>query len=218
MTLAGYLAFLGVAGVLALTPGPDTFLSLRYALHSRRLGFWTATGSSIAVFAWAALAAVGLVALLRASTLAYQLLTLAGGAYLLFLGVRALMQARKGRSASPAETAQAPATGRGPFLAGVLTCLTNPKTGLFFVALFPQFVPGDMHPGLIVLLLGGTVALVIYGYLLALVMVVDAASSWLANPRVSWWLELGSGTILGALGLAILVPAFLALPFATIPS
>lgn len=211
VTWGTYLAFAGVAVILAVTPGPDTLLSLRYALVSRRAGIFAASGTTFGLFIWAALAALGLAALFEASDSAYYLVSLIGGGYLIWLGVRTALTAR-GRfrdavviAASGIQEAQ-PASTRSvralaAFGAGVMTCLTNPKTGLFFLALFPQFTPRDSGPLFVIAVLGGTVAATILLYLLALVLIVDAANRWLSNPRVTGWIELVSGLTLLGLGI-----------------
>ncbi|NLS08461.1 LysE family translocator [Nesterenkonia sp. MY13] len=222
MTLATYFGLLAVAAVLAVTPGPDTMLSLRYALRSRRAGLGAATGSSAAAFIWAALAAVGLAALFEASPLAYELLSVVGGLYLLFLGTRAVLSART-RIATMATVATEPVSGaagsqppsspvatltvpkaRVGFLAGMATCMTNPKVGLFFLALFPQFTPTDASLIFTIGVLGGTVAATMYLYLIAVVLLVDAANRWLSSPKATSWIEGISGATLIGLGIFML--------------
>ncbi len=238
VTLSSYFALVGVAVILAVTPGPDTMLSLRYALSSRRAGLGAATGSSLAAFIWAALAATGLAALFDTSPLAYEILSLVGGAYLIFLGVRAAASARarlraaapvpvreevlaaaggsggladspaspmageeaSGRAAAPVKALRA----RTGMLAGLATCMTNPKVGLFFLALFPQFTPQDASLAFTVGVLGGTVMMTMYLYLIAVVLLVDGANRWLSNPRITGWIELVSGATLLVLGLYML--------------
>ncbi|GAA1824366.1 LysE family translocator [Nesterenkonia flava] len=241
MTFSTYFALVGVAVILAVTPGPDTMLSLRYALSSRRAGLDAATGSSLAAFIWAALAATGLAALFETSPLAYEVLSLVGGCYLIFLGSRALFTARtRMRAAVPAaktserrsvlvgagsaaplpDSPASPLAGEhaaaraasevmGPrartgLLAGMGTCMTNPKVGLFFLALFPQFTPQDSSLAFTVGVLGGTVALTMWLYLVGVVLLVDAANRWLSNPRVTGWIELVSGLTLLGLGVFML--------------
>lgn len=258
MTLSSYTALVGVAVILAVTPGPDTMLSLRYALSSRRAGLGAATGSSMAAFVWAALAATGLAALFDTSPMAYEILSLVGGIYLVLLGVRAALTARlrlqaaavlggtepnpgqnaeqkhgarqkvaagvageitssptASSSAASSPTAAAAADGPPPpavkvlrartgLLAGMATCMTNPKVGLFFLALFPQFTPPDASLVFTVGVLGGTVALTMYLYLIGVVLLVDGANRWLCDPRVTGWIELISGAALLLLGLYML--------------
>lgn len=210
MALSTYLAFLGVAIVLAVTPGPDTLLSLRYALVSRRTGAFAAAGSSSGMFVWAALAALGLAALFEASDIAYYVVSLCGGGYLLWLGARTSLTAR-GRFRNAAVIAAAglqeavpvqPRTAKAmtAYFAGVATCMTNPKVGLFFLALFPQFTPTETGPLFAIAVLGGTVVVTVYAYLMGIVLLVDAANRWLSNPRVTGWIELVSGLTLVGLG------------------
>lgn len=221
MTLSTYLAFVGVAVILAVTPGPDTLLSLRYALVSRRAGVFAAAGSSSAMFVWAALAAFGLAALFEASDIAYYVVSLLGGCYLLWLGTRTSLTAR-GRFRNAAVITAAglqeavplqPRTTKGitAYLAGVATCMTNPKVGLFFLALFPQFTPTDSGPLFAIAVLGGTVVAAAYAYLVGVVLLVDAANRWLSNPRVTGWIELVSGLTLVGLGLYMVLSGALGL-------
>lgn len=220
MTLSAYAGFVGLALVLAVTPGPDTFLALRFALLGRRPGVWAASGTSLAIFGWAALAAVGVAAVLSASPVAYGLLAALGGAYLLFLGGRALHAARsrtcapaaapasdRGADQHPGETTAGYASGKGAFVAGVATCMTNPKTGLFFMALFPQFVAPGADALYVTLALGGTVALVVFAYLTGLVVAADVARGWLARPPVANTIEAASGAILAGLGAYMVLEA-----------
>lgn len=218
MTAATYVSFLGVALVLAVTPGPDTMVSLRYAMTARRAGLAAATGTSLAIFAWAGLVAVGVANVLRTSDLVYLMLRVLGGAYLAFLGLRAIRYARHSPPAGlPASAgdqleprpshegmAVTPAPFRAAFASGATTCLTNPKTGLFFIAVFPQFAPPGGNPLFVTVILGGTVAAVVYAYLVSLVLVADIANQRLAQPRITRAIELVSGSVLLMLGLAIL--------------
>ncbi|WP_168198541.1 LysE family translocator [Nesterenkonia sp. NBAIMH1] len=230
MNLASYAGLLAAAFVVAVTPGPDTMLSLRCALSSRRAGVGAATGSCTAIFLWAALTASGLAAVFQASPVAYDILRTVGGSYLLFLATRAIITARRrmnapllqavgagGPGLSPdaarvvEEGAQKPPTLRSGFFAGLATCMTNPKVALFFLALFPQFMPEDGTLLFAVVVMGGTVACTMYAYLIGVVLLVDAANRWLSNPRVTGWIEMVSGLILLALGAYMAVSGTLAL-------
>ncbi|WP_218219693.1 LysE family translocator [Nesterenkonia sp. Act20] len=241
MTLSSYLALLAVSAVLAVTPGQDTMLALRNALVSRRAGLGAATGSSVAALVWAALAATGLAALFQASPVAYELLSLIGGLYVIFLGVRAMRSARvllKSRvrtaagvpalvggpydpqapEAAPRDAVAAQprsrrsvTTFRGTFLIGLASCMTNPKVGLFFLALFPQFTPVGASPAFAIGVLGGTVAMSMLIFLVGVVLLVDAANTWLSNPVVTGRIEMGSGVILAGLGVYLSVTGVLGL-------
>ncbi|MCC4249767.1 LysE family transporter [Microbacterium testaceum] len=90
-----------------------------------------------------------------------------------------------------------------------MTSLSNPKTGLFFLALFPGYTPPGAHPLFVVVVLGGTVAAVVYVYLVCLVLAADAANRWLARPRVTGTIERVSGLVMIGLGMLTPVPALL---------
>ncbi len=240
MTLSSYLALLAVSAVLAVTPGQDTMLALRNALVSRRAGLGAATGSSLAALIWAALAATGLAALFQASPIAYELLSLIGGLYVIFLGARAMRSARvllksrvrtaagvpalvggpyaphapevaPGAPAAQPRSRRGATTFRGTFLIGLASCMTNPKVGLFFLALFPQFTPVGASPAFAIGVLGGTVAMSMLIFLVGVVLLVDAANTWLSNPVVTGRIEMGSGVILAGLGIYLSVTGVLGL-------
>jgi len=142
MTLApSMIAFLAAAGLLTLTPGLDTAMVLRSAtVEGRRPAALAAIGIGLGCLVWGASVALGLGALLTASTLAFTILKWAGAAYLLYLGVRLLLKPRR---ALILDTGTAARNG-GPLSSlrrGLFTNLLNPKIGVFYVSFLPQFTP-----------------------------------------------------------------------------
>ena len=146
-----------VSGLLLnVTPGPDTaFIVGRSIQLGWRGGAVAALGISCGCLIHVLGAAIGLSALLMASSTAFAALKMVGAAYLLFSGVRMLL------SPAPA-AAQAAAAGdaggpslRRVFWQGALTNVLNPKVALFFLAFLPQFVATDSsHKTLAFLTLG----------------------------------------------------------------
>ncbi|MFV0128699.1 LysE family translocator [Streptomyces sp. HMX112] len=137
--------------LVTMAPGPDTLLVLRNCVRGGRFsGIATALGAAAGSLAWAVAAAVGLAAIPQRWDMAFAAVRLAGAAYLVFLGVRTLWAYRRGGGSGPdlsGETAvTAPTVGRA-FRQGLLSCLLNPKVGIFFVAVVPQFLP-DGHSAL----------------------------------------------------------------------
>ncbi len=98
MTLATDItSFAAVAGLLTIVPGLDTAMVLRSAVaHGRKHGFATAVGVNTGALVWGAGAAVGVSALLTASTIAYTVLRVAGALYMVWLGSRLLIRALGG--------------------------------------------------------------------------------------------------------------------------
>ena len=99
MTLpAAVLLFAVVAGLLTVIPGLDTALVLRAAIaQGRRQGFATALGINTGALAWGAGAAVGVSALLTASSIAYMLVRVVGAGYMIWLGSKMLWSAVRDR-------------------------------------------------------------------------------------------------------------------------
>ena len=207
MTPALYLAFVGLAVLLAITPGPDSLLVLRYSLRSRGAGFASAVGSSVGCVTWAVLVGLGLAALVEQSAEVYRALKVIGGLYLIYLGIQAFRHSR--RRAAEAATSEDPSTSqpraaRGwipAFGAGFLSTMTNPKVGLFYLAVVPQFLPAKSASFGMTLILGATIAIVGLIYLVILALIADRANKWLKRPRVTRNIERTSGGILAALGV-----------------
>ncbi|WP_371527268.1 LysE family translocator [Streptomyces sp. NBC_01283] len=147
--LTSALAFAGVAAIINVTPGLDTLLVLRTSVaHGRDGGLAAALGILTGCLAWGAATAIGLTALLTASRFAYDALRIGGAVYLAWLGGTALWRARRraGEGAAEAQDGEAasPVTPRNrwaAFRAGLGTNLLNPKAGLFYMSLIPQFIP-----------------------------------------------------------------------------
>ncbi|GAA3521535.1 LysE family translocator [Actinocatenispora rupis] len=149
--LVAALVFAGVAALVNVTPGLDTLLVVRTSVAGGRVrGRAAALGILTGCAVWGVAAVVGLTALLAASHLAYEVLKVAGAGYLAWLGVTTLWRARHPAPAMPEPATPEPAGRFAAFRAGVATNLLNPKAGVFYLSLIPQFLPHDAH-------LGGTV-------------------------------------------------------------
>jgi threonine/homoserine/homoserine lactone efflux protein len=141
--------------LLNITPGPDTAYILGRSIQLGWRGGAAAaigicTGCLVHVFA----AAIGLSALLMASSTAFAVLKLAGAAYLLFTGIAMLLSRPKPLAEIAARGGETSL--RQVFWQGALTNVLNPKVALFFLAFLPQFVAAESpHKPLAFLLLGG---------------------------------------------------------------
>jgi threonine/homoserine/homoserine lactone efflux protein len=136
--LGGFLLFLGAALVIAMTPGPGIlYVAARSLAGGRAEGIASSFGTGLGGFVHILGGAAGVSALLLASAEAFTLLKLAGAAYLVWLGLRTLREARR----PLAVAASVPVLGaRGAFREGALVEALNPKTAAFFLAFVPQFV------------------------------------------------------------------------------
>ncbi|NUR74563.1 MAG: LysE family translocator [Hamadaea sp.] len=137
------VSFAVVAGLLTIIPGVDTALVLRTAVvQGRRHAFATAFGICTGALAWGAAAAAGISVLLTASRTAYTVMRVAGAIYLIYLGVMMLRDARRPKTAADVDVV--PVSPWRAFARGLTTNLLNPKVGVFYVAMLPQFLPADV--------------------------------------------------------------------------
>jgi threonine/homoserine/homoserine lactone efflux protein len=189
------VAFAGLALLLAVTPGPDMATVTRNGLaYGRRGVVLTSMGIGTALVCWTCASALGVAAVLAASALLFTLVKLAGAGYLAYLGIRSLLDSRRPRSTQLAGARLALA--RRVYRTGFLSAMLNPKLGVFFVTLLPQFVrPGQ--PVLARLLLLGVIFscigmlwLAVWGF------AVTRARDAIDTPRVRGWMERVSGVVL----------------------
>jgi threonine/homoserine/homoserine lactone efflux protein len=191
-----FLAFVGVMAVLIMTPGPDTAMTIRNAIHGgRRAATLTALGVGAGSSAWAGAAAVGVGGLLAMSAFAFTVFKLAGGAFLIGLGLLALFRAGHRQPAPPRPR------GGSPFVQGLLTNLLNPKAAAIFLTVVPQFIqPGDPWPRLVAMVLAFD--LMVIGWLALYGHVIVAARAQLGD-RVRRATEAVTGTVLVGLGVRL---------------
>ncbi|KOC87627.1 LysE family translocator [Winslowiella iniecta] len=138
---ASLISFLVAIIILTLTPGFDTALVLRTsAANGWKKALVTAIGISTGCLVWGVAVGLGLGALLLASEIAYNVLKLAGAAYLLWLGVGLILKPRSEFNAQVRVGRQS-AGYASFFTKGVMGNLLNPKVGVFYVSFLPQFIP-----------------------------------------------------------------------------
>ena len=132
--------FLTAMFLLNITPGPDMLYVLaRASGQGRAAGLASALGIGAGCFFHIFAVAFGLASLLRTVPMAYNAVRYAGAAYLIYLGVRTLLD----RGAAVGTVTVAPASLSRIFFQGVITNVLNPKVAFFFLAFLPQFL--DAH-------------------------------------------------------------------------
>ena len=202
--MAELIAFLGVATLVIVTPGPDTALTVRNTLlGGRDAGMWTAAGVSTGLAIWALFTSVGIAAVLVASEPAFLAIRYVGAAYLIWLGVQGLAAAM--RSLPPPEAAlrDGPRTERlgrrTAMRQGMVNDLANPKIAAIFPSLLPQFAT-DFGA---LLALGLLFAAMTFAWLTVYVALVARAGEVLRRPAVRRITEAITGAVLVALGLRL---------------
>jgi threonine/homoserine/homoserine lactone efflux protein len=182
--------FAVVAALLTILPGPDSAL-----IHATALGIASGT------FVWGAAAALGAAALLAASEFGFMLLKIVGAVYLAYLGISMIVTSFRRRVVSDAPApvgSLAAAFGRG-----ALTNLLNPKVGVFYIALIPQFIPEGVAPigmGLLLALVHVVESVV---WFTGLILAAHFARQWLSRPSVAAWIDRVTGGVLVAFGVVL---------------
>jgi threonine/homoserine/homoserine lactone efflux protein len=193
-------AFLGVSAVVIATPGPDTALTIRNTLMGgRRPGVFAALGVSTGQATWTLATAIGLATLLAASEPAFLAVKLVGAAYLIWLGLQAILAAIRGR-AQHHEPRPRGSLGRlTAFRQGLFSNLGNPKMAAFFPSLLPQFA----HSFSALIALGLVFSMMTLAWLTGYALAVARAGEALRRPAVRRALEVVTGAVLVALGLRL---------------
>ncbi|MFD5320788.1 LysE family translocator [Streptomyces sp. NPDC127098] len=151
------LAFAAMSFLLIIVPGPSVLFVIGRALaHGRRAALTTVVGNTLGAYTLVIAVALGVGTIVERSALVFTALKLAGAAYLVYLGVRAVRERRSLRAEFAAEGDGAAARrGLRTLWEGYVVGVTNPKTIVFFAAVLPQFIDrAQGHVTLQMLLLG----------------------------------------------------------------
>lgn len=203
-SLSGLSLFLAAALILLLTPGPAVLYIVARSLdQGRPAGFVSVLGIEAGNLVHVAAATLGLSAILVSSALAFSAVKYLGAAYLIYLGVRRLLQ----RQAACQPTTFHPQRLRRIFRQGVLVAVFNPKTALFFFAFLPQFV--DPSKGSVTLQLFALGCLFVFMAIFTdgiYALMAGTAGQWLKNSRIFLQFERYlAGSVYIGLGLAAAV-------------
>jgi threonine/homoserine/homoserine lactone efflux protein len=199
------LAFLGIAALVIVTPGPDTALTIRNTLGGGRAGgVGTALGVAAGQAVWTLATSAGIAALLVASSSALATLRLVGAVYLGWLGASALRSAWRDRgeargTALPGQGGPSQSTWTA-FRQGLVSNLANPKMAVFFTSLLPQFAPAGHASFTRLLGLGLVFCIMTLGWLALYAAVVARAGDVLRRLGVRRAIEAVTGLALLGLG------------------
>ncbi|MFS0782740.1 LysE family translocator [Bacillus sp. 1P06AnD] len=204
LSFATISSFVAIVIGLFLIPGPAVFLIATRTVQSGRragvvAGLGIATGDLIHTF----FAAVGLSAVLMTSALAFNIIKFAGAAYLIYLGIKAILEKPSVQGMPKVPTKK----GNNVYRQAILIEILNPKTALFFLAFLPQFVHPGQGPSFVQFLLLGLIFVVlsaIYTTLLA----VSVQKLGQTIKRISWlsrWGGKAVGAIYISLGLKVAI-------------
>lgn len=209
MSASRLLAFCATSLAIIIVPGPSVLFTLaRGIAWGRAIALCTVLGNSLGILVLSAIVALGLGPLLTRSPALTEGIEVAGGCYLLWLGVDALRH-RHAHAAALREGGGSRPSGLRAVREGLVVGLFNPKAMVFFVAVFPHFVnPAAGHVTLQLLVLG----------LLFSVLALISDGAWgygagsardrlLGAPRLLVGLRTTGGIVMLGLGATIIVTA-----------
>jgi threonine/homoserine/homoserine lactone efflux protein len=205
-TLLPVVAVAGAIALGAMSPGPSFVMVVRTAVaRSRRDGLAAALGMGAGGAIFAALALLGLTAVIAGVAWLYLGLKVLGGAYLLYLGLRIWGGARQPLDLGRAAGEGGAGAGRS-FLLGLTTQLSNPKTAIFYASVFAALLPRGAGPETALLLLPVIFALEA-GWYAIVALAFSASRPRQAYLRWKAWIDGLAGTVLAALGLKLMADA-----------
>lgn len=196
--------FVTASVALALAPGPDNiFVLTQSALYGRLAGIMVTLGLCLGVMVHTTLVALGVAVIFQTSALAFTILKLLGGAYLLYLAWRAF----RAQTAEIGGSGTSRLSPRALFGRGVIMNVTNPKVAIFFLAFLPQFADPARGSVTVQIFLFGMVfilcALVVFG---AVALAAGSLGGWLSRtPRAQVMINRLSGIIFVGLALRLLM-------------
>jgi threonine/homoserine/homoserine lactone efflux protein len=198
--LGQIVAYVLVVLALFLMPGPAVLLTLARSVGGgARVGIATGGGIAVGDALHTLMAVLGLSAILTASALAYEIVKYAGAAYLIWLGIWAILE-RSGDIRLPRVSRVAPAIA---FRQAILTEVLNPKTALFFLSFLPQFAnPARGAVWAQLLVLGAIFVAMSIAYTTVLALGAASVAGWLGrHSAVGRWKGRVVGSIYIGLGV-----------------
>jgi threonine/homoserine/homoserine lactone efflux protein len=203
--MSSFLVFFGLViaiAIGAMSPGPSFVLVSRIAIsRSRKAGFAAALGMGVGGVTFATLALLGLNALLMQVSWLYALLRIAGGLYLIYLGIRIWRGATEGL-AIEAPSAPATTSVTRNILFGLVTQLSNPKTAIFYGSIFAALLPSSPDDWLL-LALPPVVFAVEAGWYAVVALAFSSSRPRALYLRSKAWIDRAAGAVMGALGLRL---------------
>ncbi|EUC00493.1 Lysine exporter protein (LYSE/YGGA) [Rhizobium sp. CF080] len=191
--------------VACITPGPNTLLVMRYALTApRRVPILAAMGTITGTLCWGFAGWLGINALFQAAPFAYVALKIIGGLYLVWLGLKIFLDARKTRQSADIVTARIEVPLKTAYRMGLATNLANPKSALFVASLFAATMPvgTPFLYGLAAIAVMVTVSTIYYTFLVALITHRTVAAAYLKAKKK---IDLGVGMVFVGFGTKLLM-------------
>lgn len=207
---ARFGAYVLVATLLIITPGPDTALTIRNALRfGRRAASMSTFGIALGSLAWGIAAVLGVAVLLERSAVAFTIFKVAGACYLVFLGLRSIISTLRAKEAPTLSSLRGGGNvndirDETAVKQGLVNNLLNPKAGAIFATVFPQFIAVTDSPLRLVFMMA-TYELILVAWLNLYGYVISRAGRARLTARFRQGIERVTGAVLVGLGVRLAV-------------
>ncbi|MEK4971304.1 LysE family translocator [Niallia sp. FSL R7-0648] len=213
--MSHYYMFILVSLIIIMTPGPDFILITKNALTiNKHMGRMTSYGVVTGHIIYAIASILGLTALIAKSLVLFEVIKYAGGVYLLYLGIKALLSSIKNKKTESIEsemnlvdgshiTPKRSKENKNCYLQGLASTLLNPKAIIFYISFLPQFI--DMKGNVILqsVILAGLFILTVLVWFTLYLYILDYMSSWFKKPTVEKNFDRITGIALIYLGIKL---------------
>ncbi|MEK6193772.1 MAG: LysE family translocator [Deltaproteobacteria bacterium] len=204
MTIQSWLMYLTLVLVATATPGPAVlYIVTNASLHGWRKAVFAALGNIAGLFTLGIIAVTGLGMILKTSELIFDLIKYAGAVYLVYLGLRMILQEGLDFAKLNRQAAVPDASGGKVILQALGVALSNPKAIIFLTALFPQFISTDRALFPQFALLMATLMSFSFFFLMSYALLAHSAKEWLNRQSRVKAVNRASGSIFIGFGLLL---------------
>ncbi len=202
--LSNIVTFSILAGILVIIPGLDFALVLRYATtQSRKSALVVMLGITSGLFVWGTFASLGISAILQASETAFNVLKVTGACYMIWMGIGFIRNSLKDSSEALTEIQKI--RNQRIFTRGLFSNLLNPKAGVFYLSVLPQFIPAGSNHLLFGLFLASIHAVITIIFFVSLILFINMLKDFFIQPGVVKVMERISGVAVIGFGAKLLL-------------
>jgi len=199
MAIQSWLIYLVFVLVATSVPGPAVlFIMTNSTLYGWKKAVFAALGNIVGLLGLGIIAVTGLGSILKTSVLIFDIIKYAGAAYLVYLGLKMILQKKTDLAVMKNQLAPTTISSKKIFLQALGVALSNPKAIVFLTALFPQFIdvkkalPPQFSALIVVLMFFS------FSFLMLYALLAHRAKSWVSNKaRVNWVNKTGGSLFIG---------------------
>lgn len=207
LSLENLIAFTILALVMSMIPGADTILIIKNTLtYGVKAGCYTILGSATGLLFWTIVAVLGLSLVVAQSVFLFNIIKYLGAAYLIYLGISALIKKPNLPEENPKTEEKIPKSLKSHYLSsylqGTLSIILNPKTVLLYITFMPQFINlNSDNVNQQLMTLGIILISVAISWFLILAFLIDYIKRWFQKPVFQKIFQKSTGLLLIAFGI-----------------